>query len=335
MDMLKFERKYWDSNYPNIAGIDEAGRGPLAGPVVATAVIFPQNIDLPEVTDSKKISEKKRERLFKDIYKNAISIGIGIVHEDEIDKKNILQATYVAMRQAIGALSIRPDIVLVDGNKADIKHYTQHSIINGDQKSISIAAASIIAKVTRDRMMQQYDRLFPEFDFAKHKGYGTKKHMDMIVNKKASPIHRKSFNPISKHLPTFSYLKRNHLIGTLGRQLIGCYLIRHGHNILEVDCNISQVEEIDIISIFKDNIVFTKVNTITEINKGQLSDSYDTPLQKSRMIGLIESYMEKHEFDCNFSFNIGTVSLGKNKPKIEITNVYCNTDLINKIKETC
>ena len=166
MDMLKFEQKYWDSNYPNIAGIDEAGRGPLAGPVVATAVIFPQNIDLPEVTDSKKISEKKRERLFKDIYKNSISIGIGIVHEDEIDKKNILQATYVAMRQAIGALSIRPDIVLVDGNKADIKHYTQHSIINGDQKSISIAAASIIAKVTRDRMMQQYDRLLP---FNKHK----------------------------------------------------------------------------------------------------------------------------------------------------------------------
>ena len=163
MDMLEFERKYWNFDYHKIAGIDEAGRGPLAGPVVASAVIFPKDISLPEVTDSKKISEKKRERLFHDIYTKALSIGIGIVHEDEIDNKNILQATYLAMRQAIGKLSIKPDIVLIDGNKADIKHYKQKNIINGDQKSLSIAAASIIAKVTRDQIMRQYDIIFPEF----------------------------------------------------------------------------------------------------------------------------------------------------------------------------
>ena len=334
MDMLKFERKYWDSNCQNIAGIDEAGRGPLAGPVVAAAVIFPQNIELPEVTDSKKISAKKRERLFDDINKYALAIGIGIVHEDEIDEKNILQATYVAMRQAIGTLSITPDIVLIDGNKADIKHYTQHSIINGDQKSISIAAASIIAKVTRDRMMQQYDMFFPEFGFAKHKGYGTKQHMEMIINKKAAPIHRKSFNPISNHLPTFAYLKRNHLIDTLGKQLVGCYLIRGDHKILEVDFNISQVEAIDIISQYEKKIIFTKVETLTDTCQTESLASTDTYLQGTRMVDLLYQYMEEHEFDCNFYFNTGTVFLGRGKPKIQIIEKYFSKESNKKIKGT-
>ena len=332
--MLEFEQKYWNSNYQNIAGIDEAGRGPLAGPVVASAVIFPQDIDLPEVTDSKKISAKKRERLFNDINKFALAIGIGIVHEDEIDEKNILQATYVAMRQAIGKLSIRPDIVLIDGNQADIKHYTQKNIINGDQKSISIAAASIIAKVTRDRIMQEYDKLFPEFGFAKHKGYGTKKHMEMIANKKASPIHRKSFNPISNHLPTFAYLKRNHLIDVLGKQLVGCYLIRGGHEILQVDCNISQVEEIDIISRYKEKLIFTKVDTLTGVYQKGSSILKDTNLQRNRMIGLICQYTEEHEFDCDFYFNTGAVFLGKDKPKIEIIEHYFSKNSTKIIEET-
>ena len=143
--MLEFEVIHWNSGKEHIAGIDEAGRGPLAGPVVAAAVILPNAIELPKVNDSKKISEKKRERLYGEIYDSALSVGVGVIHEKEIDDKNILQATYQAMRQSIGNLSLQPDILLVDGNKADIKHYNQESIIDGDKKSLSIASASIIA----------------------------------------------------------------------------------------------------------------------------------------------------------------------------------------------
>ena len=162
MNMLEFEVEHWNSGKEYIAGIDEAGRGPLAGPVVAAAVILPHDIALSEVNDSKKISEKKRERLYDEINDAALAVGVGVVHEEEIDEKNVLQATFKAMRQSVGQLSIKPNILLVDGNKADIKHYKQESIIDGDQKSLSIAAASIIAKVTRDRMMRQYDIVFPQ-----------------------------------------------------------------------------------------------------------------------------------------------------------------------------
>ena len=333
MEMLEFERKYWDSDYLNIAGIDEAGRGPLAGPVVASAVIFPHNIKLPEVTDSKKISEKKRERLFQDIYASALSIGVGIVHEDEIDEKNILQATYVAMRQAIGKLSIDPDMVLIDGNKADVKHYKQKNIINGDQKSLSIAAASIIAKVTRDRIMRQYDLVFPEFGFAKHKGYGTKKHMEMIANKKASPIHRKSFNPVSKHLPTFAYIKRNHLIDRLGRQILACHLIRRGHDILCIEHDIFEIKEIDIISRHEEILIFTKIDTMTLKNENEEIDSKIDSLQVDRVLDCIHEYMEDNKLDSNFHFNMSKVFLGKGKPEIKMLEKSYKKDSIEKVEE--
>ncbi|SVD07001.1 uncharacterized protein METZ01_LOCUS359855, partial [marine metagenome] len=159
--MLEYEHKHWSSGKEYLAGIDEAGRGPLAGPVVSAAVILPQDIELPGVNDSKKISEKKREVLYGDIQERALSVGIGCADVAEIDEKNILQATYQSMRQAVGKLSINPEILLVDGKKADIKHFQQENIIDGDAKSLSIAAASIIAKVTRDRMMRQFDIVFP------------------------------------------------------------------------------------------------------------------------------------------------------------------------------
>ena len=200
MDLLQFEGKYWSKGLTYIAGIDEAGRGPLAGPVVASAVILPQNIVLPEVNDSKKISEKKRERLFDEIIMKALAVGVGVVHENEIDTLNILQATYQAMRQAVGKLSIQPEILLVDGRKADIKHFPQENIIKGDSLSLSIASASIIAKVTRDRLMHQYDKIFPLYGFSSHKGYGSQKHMNAIKEHYASPIHRKSFKPIKENL---------------------------------------------------------------------------------------------------------------------------------------
>ena len=316
--MLKFEHKYWELGKEYVVGIDEAGRGPLAGPVVAASVILPKDIELPEVTDSKKISEKKRERLYDEIYEAAFSVGVGITHEEEIDEKNVLQATYQAMRQSIGDLSVQPDILLVDGNKADIKHYEQENIIDGDQKSLSIAAASIIAKVTRDRMMRQYEIVFPEYGFAKHKGYGTKQHIEAIQNSKASPIHRKSFNPISQYLPSFAYYKRNRLIGKLGVQLVACKMIRSGHEILETNYNVSKVGEIDIISRDNNELVFTEVKTQTSGHSLGESHSHIDAKKSDRILNAVQNYMDSNDLDYDFRFDIGEVVLGKGKPEIRI-----------------
>ena len=316
--MLEFEQKHWLSGKKFIAGIDEAGRGPLAGPVVSSAVILPQDVELPEVTDSKKISEKKRERLYDEIYDAALAVGVGIVHEEEIDEKNVLQATFKTMRQSVGQLSIKPDILLVDGNKADIKHYEQESIIDGDQKSLSIAAASIIAKVSRDRMMRQYDIVFPQYGFAKHKGYGTKQHMEAIISRKASPIHRKSFNPVSQHLPSFAYIKRNRLIGKLGEQLVACKMIRSGYEILESNYNVAKMGEIDIISRDEGMLVFTEVKTqIADHDGGEPRIQIDEK-KSDRIMNAVQHYMDVNELDCDFRFDVGEVVLGKGKPEIRI-----------------
>ena len=194
--MVEYENKYWNLGCENIAGIDEAGRGPLAGPVIATSVIFSKYTNIEGIKDSKKLSEKKRNALYEIIYKNSKSIGIGEVDVKIIDKINILQATFLAMRQSIGNLKIKPDKILVDGNRADIKHYDQENIIKGDSKSISIASASIISKVYRDNLMKQYDKIFPEYGFINHNGYGTRLHLEKLKKFGPSIIHRKSFKPI-------------------------------------------------------------------------------------------------------------------------------------------
>lgn len=189
--MKNYEREYQDYSY--ICGIDEAGRGPLAGPVVAGAVILPKDCNLLYINDSKKLSEKKREELYEQIMEVAIGVSVGVVNSNTIDEINILQSTYEAMRIAIVKLSIVPDILLNDAvtiPKVDIK---QVPIIKGDSKSLSIAAASIIAKVTRDRMMRIYDELYPEYGFAKNKGYGTAYHIEAIGKVGISPIHRHTF----------------------------------------------------------------------------------------------------------------------------------------------
>ena len=316
--MLQYEKKYWQSGKKYLAGIDEAGRGPLAGPVAAAAVILPQNVDLPEVTDSKKISEKKRERLFDEIYKTALSIGVGVIHEEVIDKNNILQATYMSMRMAVGNLSVTPEILLVDGNKADIKHYQQESIINGDQKSLSIAAASIIAKVTRDRIMRQYDIVFPDYGFAKHKGYGTKQHIEAIQKSKATPIHRKSFNPVTHHLPNMPYLQRNRLLGKLGEQLAAIKLIWKDHEIIEMNYNVPKVGELDIISRNNGDLVFTEVKTQTTGHGWGKPSSQIDEKKRDRIMNAVQHYMDTNELDCNFRFDVAEVILGSGKPQIQI-----------------
>ncbi|MFC1478217.1 ribonuclease HII [Candidatus Margulisiibacteriota bacterium] len=176
-----------------IAGIDEAGRGPLAGPVVAAAVILPQNCSIDGITDSKKLTHKKREELFTVITKHA-HVGIGIVSEKDIDDINILQATFKAMRKAVINLTVKPTKLIIDGNFVIPRHkIAQEAIIKGDLKEQSIGAASIIAKVTRDRILLDMHEQYPQYNFAKHKGYGTKEHREAILQHGPSPIHRRSF----------------------------------------------------------------------------------------------------------------------------------------------
>ena len=176
-----------------VCGIDEVGRGPLAGPVVAGAVILPKDCDILYINDSKKLSEKKREELYEVIMEKAVAVGIGMVGPGRIDEINILQATYEAMREAIGKLSVKPDILLNDAVTIPGVAIRQVPIIKGDAKSISIGAASIVAKVTRDRMMVEYDKVMPEYGFAANKGYGAAAHTEALKKYGPSPIHRASF----------------------------------------------------------------------------------------------------------------------------------------------
>ncbi|WP_408645601.1 ribonuclease HII [Tepidibacter thalassicus] len=188
-----YEREGYNSGYKYIGGVDEAGRGPLAGPVVAAVVVLNEDTVIKGINDSKKLSEKKREELFEIIKKEAIDYGIGIVGNEEIDKFNILNATYMAMKKALNNLKNKPDYLLVDAEIIPNVGIPQNSIIQGDAKSISIAAASILAKVTRDKIMCEYDEIYPEYRFSKHKGYGTKEHYEAIEKYGITSIHRKSF----------------------------------------------------------------------------------------------------------------------------------------------
>ena len=189
--MKSFEKEY--ASYSCICGIDEVGRGPLAGPVVAGAVILPKDCDILYLNDSKQLSEKKREELYDVIMEKAVSTGLGFVSPERIDQINILQATYEAMREAIAKLTPRPDLLINDAVTIPKVAIRQVPIIKGDAKSISIAAASIIAKVTRDRLMVQYDSVFPEYGFASNKGYGAAAHIEALRKYGPTPIHRRSF----------------------------------------------------------------------------------------------------------------------------------------------
>lgn len=190
-NLKQYEREY--ASYSAICGIDEVGRGPLAGPVVAGAVILPRDCDILYINDSKKLSAAKREVLYDEIMEKAVAVGIGMASPKRIDEINILQATYEAMRDAIKKLAVTPDILLNDAVTIPKVNIKQVPIIKGDAKSISIGAASIVAKVTRDRMMVEYDRIMPEYGFASNKGYGSKEHIEALKKYGPSPIHRATF----------------------------------------------------------------------------------------------------------------------------------------------
>ena len=203
-DLLSYERQARRLGYQLIAGLDEAGRGPLAGPVVAAAVILPEGLLIKDVNDSKKLSPATRERLFDVIMEQAVSVGVGMGTAELIDRINILQATRHAMLEALLHLESQPDYILIDGITTIDSPAPQKTIKKGDSHSISIAAASIIAKVSRDRLMRDFDSVYPGYGFAGHKGYGSASHLDAIRRRGPSPIHRLTFGGVKEHVACLS-----------------------------------------------------------------------------------------------------------------------------------
>jgi len=198
--MWTYEKKAVSNGFLRVAGVDEAGRGPLAGPVVASAVVLPTGFEVGEITDSKKLTPKKRDRLYDYIRSEATAVGVGIVDAETIDSVNILQASLAAMREAVMDLGDAPDFLLVDGKFEVPMSLAQEALVKGDSRSASIASASIVAKVVRDRMMAEYAETYPEYGFAGHKGYPTKAHKEAIATFGPTPIHRKTFRGVAEHV---------------------------------------------------------------------------------------------------------------------------------------
>ena len=294
-----------------IAGVDEAGRGPLAGPVVASAVILLDDHGIDGLNDSKKLSAKKRELLFEKINEKAVSIGIGIVNEKEIDKTNILIATQKAMQMALGRLNKKPNLALIDGYKLPNQIVPNKGIIKGDTKVESIMAASIIAKVTRDAIMFEYDKIFPEYGFAKHKGYGTKQHIEALTKFKATSIHRKSFKPVSFNLPTITWLQNNKQVGKVGEQLAACKLMEDGHRILSMNEICAPHGEIDIISEKGDILIFTEVKTYVKEQTGSPELKIDMAKLK-KLENAIYYYIDKNDIKKDIRLDGMSIILGKN-----------------------
>ena len=299
----------------NTAGVDEAGRGPLAGPVVAAAVILPKNHTIVGLIDSKKLTAKKREKLYNEIIKVS-DYGIGIVSHRTIDKINILQATFKAMRKAILNLDQKPDKILVDGYAIPDKTIKNEGIIGGDNLIECISAASILAKVIRDEIMVNIDKLFPEYGFAKHKGYGTKMHMESIKINKASPIHRKSFRPVKENLPTMEWVKDNNMLIKLGVQLTGLNYLKQGYSILKINFKI----DIYNFTVMKNNIViFVKVLVNKEGNEKNVISNYS----KNEIKRLKDEVIKlNNEIDKTIKskFEIVFINLKKN-PSIKVFNI--------------
>ena len=258
-----------------LAGVDEAGRGPLAGPVVAAAVILPNSYNLEGLDDSKKVTPKKRSKLFIDINQQAIAIGVGIISAVQIDKTNILYSTQQAMKMALGQLKQTPDQALIDGYALSTQIIPNKGVIKGDQTVDVIKAASIIAKVTRDNMMEQYDIIFPVYGFKKHKGYGTREHMEKLQLNKACAIHRKSFKPVAAAMPTLSWLQKQDRIEQWGEQVAAVYLVERSYEILSMNAICEPYGEIDIIAENNGKIFFIEVKTYNKKYLGTSEQNFD------------------------------------------------------------
>ena len=305
-DMLFHEKILWAQGCKNVAGVDEAGRGPLAGPVVAACVILdPENI--PEgVDDSKKLSEKKREELFEVIMEKALSVSVGIVDHTEIDRINILNATFEAMNTALDNTELAPDFIIVDGNKTPRQADNIQAIVKGDAKSATIACASIIAKVTRDRIMYALHEKYPQYGFDKHKGYGTAEHIDAIFTHGMSDVHRRSF---------CTKLKRREASGTNMRsrgdnaeEIAAGYVSGLGYTVLERNFNCKS-GEIDIIASDGDTTVFIEVKSSVNQKYGN-AQSHVTSAKIKKLRKSIEYYMLINNIKGNIRCDVAAINSG-------------------------
>ncbi len=302
-----------------IAGVDEAGRGPLAGPVVAAAVILPKNHSIEGLIDSKKLTAKKREKLYKEIT-NICDYGIGIVSHRTIDKINVLQATFKAMRVAILNLKQKPDNTLIDGYGLPDQVIRNEGVIGGDNLIECISAASIIAKVTRDELMLKIDDIFPEYGFAKHKGYGTKAHMENLNIYKACPIHRKTFSPVKKNIPKMEWLISKDKLNKLAVQLVSLHYLNKNYTIVHINFNLNEKMPIDIV-LKKDEInVFVKVILLLK-NTNRMNIENLTTDELKNMKYEASKFNQESDSSLESKFEIATIFLQKN-PIIDIYNLH-------------
>ena len=289
------------------AGIDEVGRGPLAGPVIASAVILPDDHDIGGLNDSKKLSPKKRSILYNQIMNKSIDIGIGCVGSDIIDKINIRNATIKAMEKAVENLTSNPDNILIDGLDKPNLLFPFENIVKGDTKIECIMAASIIAKVTRDRIMENYSIIFSEYGFEKNKGYGTKFHMEALKINMATPIHRKSFNPVSKYLPTFRWIRENNKMRWMANRLCCIYLMNKNYKIKDLEISNDNNTAIDIIGEFNNLRVFIFINILND------SEYVKNPNSKSIDISNIKEYVSKYlksnDIDIDIKWRADTINV--------------------------
>ncbi len=270
------------------------------------------------MTDSKKISAKKRLKLYDLIRKTALDVSIGIANEHEIDKLNILQATFLAMKRSIGNLKFEPQQLLIDGPYSNIKLYSVETIIKGDSKSLSIAAASIIAKVTRDKIMKEYHKIYPEYRFDKHKGYGTKYHIEQLSKIKATPIHRKSFKIVKNHLPTFKFYEDKNLFQKIGSQIIATQYIKKGYTLIDSKIFIPDVNDY-LDYLYSNNNENCYLKVITKYKDSLFTKGCDLDLNVDRYIKNIRELIKEKESKKKISFNVILIEfIAGNKPLIRV-----------------
>ena len=307
--LLCYERLCYKQGYTLVAGIDEVGRGPLAGPVMTAAVILPKDCKIPGVDDSKKLSAKKRELLYEMIMDKAIAFGFGSVSAKRIDEINILRATFEAMEQAISKLTIEPEFVLADAVHIPNLSMPQQGIIKGDAKSMSIGAASIIAKVERDKLMTEMHALYPEYGFCENKGYGTQEHVQAIKVHGLCPIHRLSF--VKNIVGGEATQQNNREKGNVGEEIAAKQMVRLGYRILEKNYR-SLHGEIDIIASKDGYTVFTEVKYRKNFTSGLPKEAVNLQKQK-HIIYAAKRYMSEHGISGDYRFDVAEIAESNGK----------------------
>lgn len=309
MTLLEYDKS---QNVSLLCGVDEAGRGPLAGDVYAAAVILPEDCDIEGLNDSKKLSEKKREQLFDEIIEKAVSYCVAVATVEEIEEHNILNATFLAMNRAVEGLSVKPKLVLVDGNKNPIENYNSRCVVKGDATSAAIAAASILAKVSRDRYMQKIAEQYPEYQFSKHKGYGTKLHYEMLDKYGVSDVHRLSF--LKKYFAQKGKtLPNTKITGDMGEELAVKYLKKKKYKILNNNYK-TKSGEIDIIAQKDDYIVFVEVKTRGKNSLITPAEAVDKAKQE-KLIKTAFEYLAKTRTDKQPRFDVVEIYADAEKTK--------------------